>query len=178
MPLIPGCFRLSSITYNITLNERFPGALCKNYARVLRPSASVADLFYIHAVVFPLCRTEEKTRNGILRTPSVNPPRKQRMSLKQRSVTYVKSFIRAFTREKRYPTCFKFRFVSSPLRGVGSWSAPSLGWATTVAWLGTTKSVLARRISRFGGQSSTDFLRNGAYGWHVKEVWPDRTASK
>jgi hypothetical protein len=27
----------------------------------------------------------------------------------------VKSFLRAFTREKRYPTCFKFRFVSSPL---------------------------------------------------------------
>ena len=58
---------------------------------------------------------EEKTRNGILCTPSVNPPRKQRMSFRQRSVTYVKSFLRAFTREKRYPTCFKFRFVSSPL---------------------------------------------------------------
>jgi hypothetical protein len=36
------------------------------------------------------------------------------MSLRQGSVTYVKSFLRAFTREKRYPTCFKFRFVSSP----------------------------------------------------------------
>src|SRR5712664_1455769 len=60
---------------------------------------------------------EEKTRNGILCTPSVNPPRKQRMSFRQRSVTYVKSFLRAFTREKRYPTCFKFRFVSSPLIG-------------------------------------------------------------
>jgi hypothetical protein len=57
---------------------------------------------------------EEKTRNGILSTLSVNPPRKQRMSFRQRSVTYVKSFLRAFTREKRYPTCFKFRFVSSP----------------------------------------------------------------
>ena len=57
---------------------------------------------------------EEKTRNGILCTPSVNPPRKQRMSFRQRSVTYVKSFLRAFTREKSYPTCFKFRFVSSP----------------------------------------------------------------
>jgi hypothetical protein len=46
---------------------------------------------------------EEKTRNGILCTPSVNPPRKQRMSFKQRSVTYVKSFLRAFkgTREIR-----------------------------------------------------------------------------
>ena len=32
---------------------------------------------------------EEKTRNGILRTPSVNPPRKPRMSFRQRSVTYV-----------------------------------------------------------------------------------------
>jgi hypothetical protein len=53
---------------------------------------------------------EEKTRNGILCTPSVNPPRKQRMSFRQRSVTYVKSFLRAFTREKRYPTCFKFRY--------------------------------------------------------------------
>jgi hypothetical protein len=59
---------------------------------------------------------EEKTRNGILCTPSVNPPRKQRMSFRKRSVTYVKSFLRAFTREKRYPTCFKFRFVSSPLK--------------------------------------------------------------
>ena len=49
-------------------------------------------------------------------TQSVNPPRKQRMSFRQRSVTYVKSFLRAFTREKRYPTCFKFRFVSSPLQ--------------------------------------------------------------
>jgi Domain of unknown function (DUF1929) len=58
---------------------------------------------------------EEKTRNGILCTPSVNSPRKQRMSFRQRSVTYVKSFLRAFTRKKRYPTCFKFRFVSSPL---------------------------------------------------------------
>jgi hypothetical protein len=38
------------------------------------------------------------------------------MSFRQRSVTYVKSFLRAFTREKRYPTCFKFRFVSSPLK--------------------------------------------------------------
>jgi hypothetical protein len=37
------------------------------------------------------------------------------MSFRKRSVTYVKSFLRAFTREKRYPTCFKFRFVSSPL---------------------------------------------------------------
>src|SRR5258708_30992473 len=35
--------------------------------------------------------------------------------VRQRSVTYVKSFLRAFTREKRYQTCFKFRFVSSPL---------------------------------------------------------------
>src|SRR5258705_2019577 len=57
---------------------------------------------------------EEKTRNGILCTPSVNPPRKQRMSFRQRSVTSIKSFLRAFTREKRYPTCFKFCFVSSP----------------------------------------------------------------
>jgi hypothetical protein len=39
------------------------------------------------------------------------------MSFRQRSVTYVKSFLRAFTREKRYPTCFKFRFVSSPQKG-------------------------------------------------------------
>src|SRR5258705_4606560 len=63
---------------------------------------------------------EEKTRNGILCTPSVNSPRKQCMSFRQRSVTYVKSFLRAFTREKRYPTCFKFRFVSSPhLRELG-----------------------------------------------------------
>jgi hypothetical protein len=36
------------------------------------------------------------------------------MSFRQRSVTYVKNFLPAFTREKRYPTCFKFRFVSSP----------------------------------------------------------------
>jgi len=57
-----------------------------------------------------------KTRNGILSTLSVNPPRKQRMSFRQRSVTYVKSFLRAFTRENRYPTCFKLRFVSSPLQ--------------------------------------------------------------
>src|SRR5258708_33879742 len=35
--------------------------------------------------------------------------------VRQRSVTYVKSFLRAFTREKRDTTCFKFRFVSSPL---------------------------------------------------------------
>ena len=31
---------------------------------------------------------EEKTRNGILSTLSVSPPRKQRMSFRQRSVTY------------------------------------------------------------------------------------------
>ena len=53
---------------------------------------------------------EEKTRNGILRTPSVNPPRKQRMSLRQRSVTYVKSFS-ALSRGEEVPkTCFKFRY--------------------------------------------------------------------
>jgi hypothetical protein len=32
------------------------------------------------------------------------------MSFRQRSVTYVKSSLRAFTREKRYPTCFNFRY--------------------------------------------------------------------
>jgi hypothetical protein len=39
------------------------------------------------------------------------------MSFRQRSVTYVKSFLCAFTRKKRYPTCFKFRFVPSLYRG-------------------------------------------------------------
>src|ERR1700675_4519015 len=76
--------------------------------------------------ITPIGFGEEKTRNGILRTPSVKPPRKQRMSFRQRSVTYVKSFLGTFTREKRYPTCFKFRFVSSPQVGEGSarlWSA-------------------------------------------------------
>jgi hypothetical protein len=38
------------------------------------------------------------------------------MSFRQRSVTYIESFLRAFTRGKRYTTCFKFRFVSSPLK--------------------------------------------------------------
>ena len=28
------------------------------------------------------------------------------------------------------------------------------------------------------GRARLIYLRNGAYGWHVKEVWPDRTASK
>src|ERR1700730_12248524 len=61
----------------------------------------------------PALQTPRVEKDG-LSTLSVNPPRKQRMSFRQRSVTYVKSFLRAFTREKRYPTCFKFRFVSSP----------------------------------------------------------------
>ena len=74
-----------------------------------------------------LADVEEKTRNGILSTLSVNPPRKQRMSFRQRSVTYVKSFLRAFTREKRYPTCFKFRFVSSPLLAEGDRSSRRVG---------------------------------------------------
>jgi hypothetical protein len=57
----------------------------------------------------------ENSRNGILRTPRVNPPRKQRMSLRPRSVTYRKSFLRGFTREERYLTCVNFRFLSSAL---------------------------------------------------------------
>ena len=43
---------------------------------------------------------EEKTRNGILCTPSVNPPRKQRMSFRQRWVTYVKVSSRFHEREE------------------------------------------------------------------------------
>ena len=38
----------------------------------------------------PVVQLEEKTRNGILCTPSVNSPRKQRMSFRTRSVTNVK----------------------------------------------------------------------------------------
>jgi Transposase, Mutator family len=78
---------------------------------------------------------EEQTRNGIFCTPSVNPPRKQRMSLRQRSVNYAKSFLRAFTREERYPTCFKFRFVSSPHK------APNL--------IGVRTGDLNKRVSTF-----------------------------
>ena len=59
----------------------------------------------------------ENSRNGTLCTPSVNPPRKQRMSLRPRSVTYGKSFLRAFTRQKRYLTCVNFPFLSSPRDG-------------------------------------------------------------
>src|SRR5258705_13795549 len=36
------------------------------------------------------------------------------MSFRPRSVTYGKSFLRAFTREKRYLTCVNFPFLSSP----------------------------------------------------------------
>jgi hypothetical protein len=46
---------------------------------------------------------EEKTRNGILCTPSVNPPRKQRMSFRQRSVTYVKKFSSRFHEGEEVP---------------------------------------------------------------------------
>src|SRR5271166_3471052 len=46
------------------------------------------------------------------------------MSFRQRSVTYVKSFLRAFTREKRYPTCFKFRY--SEFRNI-----PSCRWRSS-----------------------------------------------
>src|ERR1700730_3749240 len=59
----------------------------------------------------------QNSRNGILCTPSVNPPRKQRMSLRPRTVSYGKSFLRAFTREKRYLTCVNFPFLSSPPEG-------------------------------------------------------------
>ena len=38
----------------------------------------------------------------------------RRMSFRPRSVTYGKSFLRAFTREKRYLTCVNFPFLSSP----------------------------------------------------------------
>jgi len=57
----------------------------------------------------------ENSRNGILCTPRVNPPRKQRMSFRPRSVTYGKSFLRALTREKRCLTCVNFPFLSSTL---------------------------------------------------------------
>ena len=50
------------------------------------------------------------------------------MSLRKRSVTYVKSFLRAFTREKRYPTCFKFRFVSSPQEYLHPFSEHLIDW--------------------------------------------------
>jgi Domain of unknown function (DUF4158) len=66
----------------------------------------------------------ENSRKGILCTPSVNSPRKQSMSFRTRSVTRGKSFLRAFSREKRYLTCVNFLFLSSaqvqsrpPLRG-------------------------------------------------------------
>ena|SRR5271166_1270488 len=39
------------------------------------------------------------------------------MSLRPRSVTYGKSFLRAFTRQKRYLTCVNFPFLSSPRDG-------------------------------------------------------------
>jgi len=39
--------------------------------------------------------TEEKTRNGILSTLSINPPRKQRMSFRQRSVTYCRTVLKS-----------------------------------------------------------------------------------
>ena len=42
------------------------------------------------------------------------------MSFRQRSVTYVKSFLRAFTREKRYPTCLN-SVSCLLLRMEGSW---------------------------------------------------------
>src|SRR4029077_12631393 len=45
----------------------------------------------------------------------------------------------------------KGRSASPFCHGVGSWSAPSLGWPTTVAWLGTTRSVHAR--ARLGSKS-------------------------
>jgi hypothetical protein len=57
----------------------------------------------------------ENSRNGILCTPSVNPPRQQRMLFRRRSVIYGKLFHRAFTREKRCLTCVNFRFLSSSL---------------------------------------------------------------
>src|SRR3984893_4871538 len=88
---------------------------------IVRPSHDVSDALLFERLLRLADHAdlrngvdEEKTRNGILSKRSVNPPRKHRMSFRQRSVTYVKSFLRAFTREKRYPTCFKFRFVSSP----------------------------------------------------------------
>ena len=55
----------------------------------------------------------ENSRNGILCTPSVNPPRKQQMSFRPGSVTYGKS-LRALTREKRHLTCVNFPLLSSP----------------------------------------------------------------
>src|ERR1700736_1661215 len=55
----------------------------------------------------------ENSRNGILCTPRVNPPRKRRI-YSGPMVTYGKSFLRAFTREKRYLTCVSFPFLSSP----------------------------------------------------------------
>src|SRR5580704_458995 len=88
-----------------------------------------------------MAQLEEKTRNGILCTPSVNPPRKQRMSFRKRSVTYVKSFLRAFTREKRYPTCFKFRFVSSPL------IITSLGLISAICVLFTRSCRIRHKLS-------------------------------
>src|SRR6202035_1908621 len=57
---------------------------------------------------------EEKIRNGILCTPSVNPPRKTTHVVQATIGDLPYNFLRASTREKRYPTCFKFRFVSSP----------------------------------------------------------------
>jgi len=80
------------------------------------------------------------------------------MSLRQGSVTYVKSFLRAFTREKRYPTCFKFRFVSSPLLGRVFSSMSGLGVPAC--------QIVDRQIridSIFGGQDGN--LRVAAYSF-------------
>ena len=46
------------------------------------------------------------------------------MSFRQRSVTYVESFLRTFTREKRYRTCFKFRY--SEFRNIWSYRFVSM----------------------------------------------------
>jgi len=99
-------------------------------------------------------------------TLSVNPPRKQRMSFRQRSITYVKSFLRAFTREKRYPTCFKFRFVSSPPSGPGAASTASgirlSSTASSTRGQGWCRRILARRFVNCGwsGGGSLALSRN------------------
>ena len=50
----------------------------------------------------------------ILCTPSVNPPRKQRVLIRPRSVNRGKTSLCAFTSEKRDLTCVNFPFLSSP----------------------------------------------------------------
>jgi hypothetical protein len=105
-------------------------------------------------ILAPFPRLGGKLKKRELFTPSVNPPRKNACRSGSRLVTYDKSFLHAFTREKRYPTWVNFSFLGSPQQALRNriWvpslhehqfggPLPDLGSGSSLRWPDLTRML-------------------------------------